>query len=125
MKKDVILAGFALLLVFAFATSLLMAQDVKTGDKSASSERGRMRAVTGCLHSVSGNNQFRLDAQDGSKWELTSDQVKLASQVGHTVTVIGSVMMAASANGDGSGRLAVTKLAIVSSGCQTDIPMQQ
>jgi hypothetical protein len=122
MKKNVTLAGLALLIAFTTA-AVLVAQDAKGGDKSTRIENGNSRTVTGCLRSQGDGNRFKLDAEDRGTWEVRSENVKLASQIGHTVTLTGSVV--GDSNKESHSRMAVTKLAVVSDGCQTDIPMQQ
>jgi hypothetical protein len=49
------------------------------------------RTMTGCLSKGSGDNQFVLTAQDGSTWDVRSDTVSLANQVGHEVEATGVV----------------------------------
>jgi len=114
-------AGFTLLLFLAGALAL-GAQDTRSGPTSSPTSDKNTQTLTGCLR-AGDHNLFKLDAQDGRIWEVRSDKVKLASQVGHTVTLTGTAL--AAETNEGHNRLAVSKLIVVSNGCQSDIPMQQ
>ena len=63
------------------------AQDTTSSGKSKSKDR----TVTGCLSKGDSDQKFVLNANDGSWWDVKSDQVSLADHVGHTVTVKGVV----------------------------------
>ena len=86
---------FILCLVFAaLATSWALANN--NDDAKSKSE---VRTVTGCLTQGDSANEFVLTADDGSTWELRSnDSVKLADHVGHEVTVTGAVKNAKAHN---------------------------
>lgn len=80
MKK----ALFCLVLVGA-ASAWMVAQDTNTKGKEGT------RTVTGCLQKTSHADEFLLKANDGSSWNIKSDNVSLADHVGHTVTATGVV----------------------------------
>jgi hypothetical protein len=76
----------------ALACGLLLisvgsAQDTTSSGKSKSADR----TVIGCLAKGDSAKEFVLNGQDGSTWNLKSDQVALAEHVGHTVKVQGVV----------------------------------
>ena len=76
----------------ALACGLLLisvgsAQETTSSGKSKSADR----TVIGCLAKGDSAKEFVLNGQDGSTWNLKSDQVALAEHVGHTVTVKGVV----------------------------------
>ena len=76
----------------ALACGLLLisvgsAQDTTSSGESKSADR----TVTGCLAKGDSAKEFVLNGQDGSTWNLKSDQVALAEHVGHTVKVNGVV----------------------------------
>jgi hypothetical protein len=88
-----------------------------------------VRVVTGCL-SKQGTNEYRLTAKDGSTWDVKSDAVPLAEQVGHTVTLTGAVdnptlhgvkedaKETVDKNAKEHGHMAVTKLKKESDNCK-------
>ena len=95
----------------------------------------KSRTLTGCLQKGDDANEFKLTGQDGSKWDLKSDSVKLSPHVGHTVAVTGVVSNAAAhgakedikdeakehgvaKNSTETGDLTVTTLKMVSSSCK-------
>lgn len=94
-------------------------------DKSAD-----MRSVTGCLSKGDSAGEYAITGEDGSMWELKSNTVKLASHVGHTVTVTGKVWHpdmhgakekakdAVNDNAKEHGHLNVTKMSMVSDSCK-------
>ena len=94
-------------------------------DKSAD-----MRSVTGCLSKGDSAGEYAITGEDGSTWELKSNTVKLASHVGHTVTVTGKVWHpdmhgakektkdAVNDNAKEHGHLNVTKMSMVSDSCK-------
>jgi len=76
----------------ALACGLLLisvgsAQETTSSGKSKSADR----TVIGCLAKGDSAKEFVLNGQDGSTWNLKSDQVALAEHVGHTVKVKGLV----------------------------------
>jgi hypothetical protein len=87
---------FLLCLVFAaLATSWALANN---NDDSAKS-KSDVRSITGCLAQGDSADEFLLTANDGSTWELHSnDTVKLADHVGHEVKVTGAVSNATAHN---------------------------
>lgn len=66
--------------------------------------------VTGCLAKGEAKDTFNIKGKDGKEYKLTSDSVKLAPHVGHTVTVEGGSPAA-------DAPLSVTKLTMVSTKC--------
>jgi len=78
------IAAVLSLLVFA---GFSMAQDTTSSGKSKSD----VRSITGCLSQGSSADQFVLNANDGSTWDIKSDKVALADHLGHTITVKGNV----------------------------------
>jgi hypothetical protein len=95
----------------------------------------KSRTITGCLQTGDEANEFKLTGQDGSKWDVKSDNVKLAPHAGHTVTVTGVVSNAAAhgtkedikdeakehgiaKNSTETGDLTVTTLKMVSKSCK-------
>ena len=51
----------------------------------------KTRTLTGCLQKAEDAKEYNLTTKDGGTWEVKSDSVKLASHVGHTMTVTGVV----------------------------------
>ena len=95
----------------------------------------KSRIITGCLQPGDDANEFKFTGQDGSKWDVKSDSVKLAPHVGHTVTVTGVVSNVAAhgakedikdeakehgvgKNSTETGDLTVTTLKMVSKSCK-------
>jgi hypothetical protein len=63
-----------------------IAQDTDTKSK------GEVRSITGCLSKGDSADEFLLTANDGSTWEVRSNNaVDLASHVGHTIEAKGVV----------------------------------
>jgi hypothetical protein len=75
------------LVLGAFSLSWAFAQDTTSNTKG----KAKTRTITGCLAKGDSANEFDLKANDGSTWELKSDQVGLGDHVGHTVSVTGVV----------------------------------
>jgi hypothetical protein len=77
-----------LCLVFVgITTAWVVAQDTDSGKS-----KDAVRTVTGCLTKAGGGNEYLLTAQDGSTWEVHSNNsVDLASHVNHTVEAKGVV----------------------------------
>jgi hypothetical protein len=74
----VVLAGLA--------SAWAIAQDTDTKSK------GEVRSITGCLSKGDSANEFLLTGNDGSTWEVHSNNsVDLASHVGHSVEAKGVV----------------------------------
>lgn len=126
MTRKLRVAGFALFIFLPAAG--LEAQDTRSGHTTAPTTNKSARTLTGCLR-AGDHNQFKLDAQDGSIWDLRSESMKLALHIGHTIAVTGPVVSQGTENSKTSkpeqGLLTVTSLVVVSEGCQTDIPMRQ
>ena len=115
LKITLALLSLIVLLLYVGTT----AQDQKETEK-------QIRTLTGCLHRTIDADKFRILAQDGSKWILTSDTVKLDDHVGHTITVVGvvanqialgmkEVQGAAAVE---AGNLRVTSLKMISEACR-------
>ena len=115
LKITLALLSLVVLLLYAGTT----AQDQKETEK-------QIRTLTGCLHRTVDADKFRILAQDGSRWIVTSDTVKLDDHVGHTVTVVGlvanqialgmkEVQGAAAVE---AGNLRVTSLKMISEACR-------
>ena len=68
-------------------SSAAFAQDTTSSGKSKSEQR----TVTGCLTQGTSADKFVLNGNDGSTWDLKTEQVALAEHVGHTVTIKGKV----------------------------------
>ena len=86
MKIKIAMAVFVLF-VFTGAAGLAAAQDkTKTTHK-------KVRTLTGCVQKGEGANEYELTTKKGGTWEISSDSdsIKLASHIGHTVTVTGVV----------------------------------
>ena len=79
--------GFIALLVCVSLLLMGAAQD--TTDTSR-----KTRTVTGCLQKGNHANEYHLIAEN-AKWDLKSDNVRLADHVGHKVKVDGAVSNAA------------------------------
>lgn len=76
------------LILVVFGISGAIAQDGSSDSKS----KDKTRSITGCLTKEEGNsNEYLLTANDGSTWEVRSDNASLANHVGHTVTATGVV----------------------------------
>jgi len=84
MKVKIAMASLALLL-FAGTAGLAAAQD------KTSTTHNKTRTLTGCLQKGDDANEYRLTTAKGSTWELKSNGHKLATHVGHTVTITGTV----------------------------------
>jgi|HubBroStandDraft_2_1064218.scaffolds.fasta_scaffold113103_2 hypothetical protein len=61
--------------------------DMKADKGSA----GSTQSVTGCLQKGDEPGGVTITGEDGKVWELESKKVPIASHVGHTVTVTGTV----------------------------------
>ena len=77
------------LILAGVAVSWAAAQDRDSDSKSKS----EVRTLTGCLSKGEGADEFVLNANDGSTWEIRGSKsgVNLASHVGQTVTATGVV----------------------------------
>jgi len=107
------------LLVFSMiaAAGTSRADDNKKEDKT--------RTLTGCVQKGESAKDFALIAEDGSKWELEGNDVKLADHVGHKVTVQGKVehakddaKTAVGTDAKRSGELVLRTLTMVSDTCK-------
>jgi hypothetical protein len=115
--------GLGLIAVLVCVSLLLMGAAQDTTDTSR-----KTRTVTGCLQKGNHANEYHLIAEN-AKWDLRSDNVRLADHVGHEVKVDGAVSNAAfhgmkedlKAEVDKTptetGDLTVTNLEMVSDSC--------
>lgn len=119
--------AFNLLAVSSLAVApAVLAQQAPKQDKSAD-----VRTITGCLTKGDSAGEFKIAGEGGSTWELKSKTVKLASHVGHTVTITGAVWHpdmhgakekakeAVDPDAKEHGHLNVTKLEMVSDSCKS------
>ena len=121
--------AWVLALLVISGAGILRAQEPKKTTHQKS------RIITGCLQTGGDPNEFKFIGQDGSKWDVKSDTVKLAPHVGHTVTVTGVVSNATAhgtkedikdearehgvaKNSTETGDLTVTTLKMVSRRCK-------
>jgi hypothetical protein len=79
------------------------------GTASVVPEQGT--TVTGCLAKGPAKDTLDLKGNDGKEYRVTSDSVKLAPHVGHTVTLEGTAAAP-------DAPLTVTKLTMVSAKCK-------
>ena len=87
MKINKVAIWIAALAVLSSVAGTARAQETeKTTHKN-------VRTLTGCLQKE--GDDYNLTAKNGGTWELKSDAVKLAPQVGHTITITGVVSNAA------------------------------
>jgi hypothetical protein len=94
-----------------------------------------IRDVTGCLSKGNSADEYVLNGDDGSMWEVRSSRVNLGKHVGHTVTLTGVVSHAmmhnmkegakdvakdtgAAKNNNEHGHLKVTNVKMVSASCR-------
>ena len=77
----------------AMACSLLLLSTAAVAQDTTSSGKSKAenRSITGCVRQGSSADKYVLNANDGSTWDLKTDQVALADHVGHTVTITGKV----------------------------------
>jgi hypothetical protein len=67
--------------------SLGLTNQNETSDKSA-----KVRKITGCVAKGDSEKEYQITTPGGNTWEVrTNDAVDLATHVGHTVTVTGTV----------------------------------
>jgi hypothetical protein len=84
MKVKIAMASLALL-IFAATAGVATAQDkTKTTHK-------KTRTLSGCLQKGDSAHEYKLTTAKGATWEIKSDTLKLAENVGHTVTITGVV----------------------------------
>lgn len=61
-------------------------------DEAKKTTHEKVRTLSGCLQKTEGDpNEYQLTTKAGDTWEVKSDAVKMASHVGHTVTLTGVV----------------------------------
>jgi hypothetical protein len=129
MNVNKIVIGTVALFVFCFSAGIANAQE------KTKTTHQKTRTLTGCLKQGDEANEFDFVAKDGGKWDVKSDNVKLAPHVGHTVTVTGVVSNATahgvkedvkeeakehgiSKNATETGDLRITNLKMVSKTCK-------
>jgi len=81
------ISRLALALSLLCFSAVAFAQDTTSSGKS----KAEHRTLTGCLAQGSSADKFVLNANDGSTWDLKSDQISLSDRVGQTITVKGKV----------------------------------
>jgi hypothetical protein len=86
MKLKLVAAWIGLFIMMAGTGQFASAQD----DAKKTTHK-KVRTLTGCLQKTDDPNEYRLTTKAGATWEIKSDSVKMASHVGHTVTVTGVV----------------------------------
>jgi len=113
---------------------LLVATAVLSTSAMAKS-KSDIRDVTGCLSKGNSADEFMLNGDDGSMWEVKSSRVNLRKHVGHTVTLTGVVSHAlmhnmkedakdvasdtgAKKGNNEHGHLKVTNVKMVSASCR-------
>lgn len=77
------------LILLAFGISSAVAQET-----SDTNSKSKTRTITGCLSkgdNSATSNEYLLTGEDGSTWEVRSDNVSLGQHVGHTVTATGVI----------------------------------
>ena len=116
--------GLGLIALLLCVSLLFMGAAEDTKDTSQITRYG----VTGCLQEGRGVNQYQLIAEN-AKWDLKSDDVRLAGHVGRKVKVNGVVSnqpfhgmkedlkAEVNKNPTETGVLTVTNLEVVSDGC--------
>ena len=102
----------------------------KANQNDTTEKGSKVRKITGCLSKGDSSNEYQVNAPNGGTWEVKSDAVDLASHVGHTVTVTGTVnnAMAHGAkekakdktmdNPNEHGQLTITNVKMVSESCK-------
>ena len=102
----------------------------KANQNDTTEKGAKVRKITGCLSKGDSSNEYQVNAPNGATWEVKSDAVDLATHVGHTVTVTGTVnnAMAHGAkekakdktmdNPNEHGHLTVTNVKMVSESCK-------
>jgi hypothetical protein len=80
-------------LAMAVAAGLLLLSGVALAQDTTSSgkSKSQLRTITGCVAQGSSADKYVLNGNDGSTWDLKSDNVSLADHVGHTITAKGTV----------------------------------
>jgi len=78
------------------------------------------QTATGCLRRATTKNIYILTDENGKLWDLRSDTVPLRSQVGHTVTVTGTMQPDSKDSSDNApqNHMLVTKLEMVRDSCK-------
>jgi len=78
------------------------------------------KTATGCLQKSPTANIYMLTDENGKMWDLRSKAVPLASHVGHTVTVTGTIPKDSKGSTDTTpqNNLLVTKLDMVRDSCK-------
>lgn len=84
MKVKIAMAALIFLLFTGIASQAAAQDATKTTHK-------KTRTLTGCLQKAEDAKEYNLTTKDGGTWEVKSDSVKLASHVGHTMTITGVV----------------------------------
>lgn len=79
--------------VLGFVLGLVLLTGFAASTFAKDKPKAKTRTITGCLSKGDSADEFKLNAKDGSTWELrnSGSQVSLTDHVGHTVTVTGQV----------------------------------
>lgn len=78
---------FLVLMLMALSVCWCLAQN----SDNTGNNKSATRTITGCLSQGDNANEFVLTAKNGSTWEVKSDTVSLANNVGHEVRAMGVV----------------------------------
>ncbi|HWR34941.1 MAG TPA: hypothetical protein VN622_03600 [Clostridia bacterium] len=79
-----------LLLVVVIAGLAIWYFTAQAQDKDDQHATGKNTTVTGCLAKGDSPNEFYLTGDDGKRYEVRSDTVKLGDHLGHKVTLVGT-----------------------------------
>src|SRR6202166_1656003 len=80
-----------LALSFLALSSLAMVPRASFAAQDEQKKSDSTRTLTGCLSAGDKAGEYKLTADDGSTWTVSSKNAKLGDHVGHTVTVTGRV----------------------------------
>jgi hypothetical protein len=97
MSKKVVYMLLAFAVVVGLSSWYLVAQGQHKDEKAGA---GKNVTVTGCLAKGDSPNEFYLTGDNGQKYELRSDSVRLSEHVGHTVKVTGTTVKESSGDDD-------------------------
>jgi hypothetical protein len=97
MSKKVVYMLIAFAGVAALSSWYLVAQGE---DKDEQKAAGKSVTVTGCLAKGESPNEFYLTGDNGQKYEVRSDSVRLSEHVGHKVKATGTTVKESSGDDD-------------------------
>jgi hypothetical protein len=119
-----------LALSFLALSSLAMVPRASFAAQDEQKKSDSTRTLTGCLSAGDKAGEYKLTADDGSTWTVSSKNAKLGDHVGHTVTVTGRVWHAGmhgakektkdetNPNANEHGHLNATDVSMVSESCK-------